>query len=69
MRKIACQNLKGGTGKTTTVVSLASCLASKDKKILDIFNAAMIVLGKRISFNKIKNDVCVRRLSAWQMKL
>ena len=34
MRKIACQNLKGGTGKTTTVVSLASCLASKDKKIL-----------------------------------
>ncbi len=34
MRKIACQNLKGGTGKTTTVVSLASCLASKNKKIL-----------------------------------
>lgn len=34
MRKIACQNLKGGTGKTTTVVSLASCLASKDKKVL-----------------------------------
>jgi len=34
MRKIACQNLKGGTGKTTTVVSLASCLASKGKKIL-----------------------------------
>lgn len=34
MRKIACQNLKGGTGKTTTVVSLASCLASKNKKVL-----------------------------------
>jgi len=34
MRKIACQNLKGGTGKTTTVVSLASCLAGKDKKVL-----------------------------------
>ncbi len=34
MRKIACQNLKGGTGKTTTVVSLASCLARKGKKIL-----------------------------------
>jgi chromosome partitioning protein len=34
MRKIACQNLKGGTGKTTTVVSLASCLASKGKKVL-----------------------------------
>lgn len=34
MRKIACQNLKGGTGKTTTVVSLASCLANKGKKVL-----------------------------------
>ena len=34
MRKIACQNLKGGTGKTTTVVSLASCLAGKGKKVL-----------------------------------
>lgn len=34
MRKIACQNLKGGTGKTTTVISLASCLAGKGKKIL-----------------------------------
>jgi len=34
MRKIACQNLKGGTGKTSTVVSIASCLADKGKKIL-----------------------------------
>lgn len=36
MRKIVCQNLKGGTGKTTTVISLASCLAKKGKKILII---------------------------------
>jgi len=34
VRKIVCQNLKGGTGKTTTVISLASCLADKGKKIL-----------------------------------
>ena len=34
MRKIVCQNLKGGTGKTTSVVSLASCLAHQGEKIL-----------------------------------
>lgn len=36
MRKIACQNLKGGTGKTTTVVSIAGCLANMGKKVLII---------------------------------
>ncbi len=34
MQKIACQNLKGGTGKTTTVIALSSILASKGYKIL-----------------------------------
>lgn len=34
MRKIACQNLKGGTGKTTTVISLSSYLAEKGYRVL-----------------------------------
>ncbi len=34
MRKIACQNFKGGTGKTTTVISLAHCLAEAGQKVL-----------------------------------
>lgn len=36
MRTIACQNLKGGSGKTTSIISLASCLAERNKKILVI---------------------------------
>ena len=34
MRRIACQNFKGGTGKTTTVVSLAHCLAAAGRRVL-----------------------------------
>ena len=34
MRRIACQNFKGGTGKTTTVISLAHCMAVAGKKVL-----------------------------------
>ena len=34
MRKISVQNLKGGTGKSTTVVNLGAALALKGKKVL-----------------------------------
>ena len=34
MRKVACQNFKGGTAKTTTVISLAHCLARCGRKVL-----------------------------------
>ena len=34
MRKIAFQNLKGGTGKTTSAVTLASLLCSRGYKVL-----------------------------------
>lgn len=34
MRKIAFQNLKGGTGKTTSAVTLASILSSRGRRVL-----------------------------------
>lgn len=34
MKKISVQNLKGGTGKSTTVVNLGAALALKGKKVL-----------------------------------
>ena len=47
MRSIAVMNQKGGCGKTTTVVSLAGCLASEGHRVLgvDIDPQAHATLG------------------------
>jgi chromosome partitioning protein len=49
MRKIAIQNLKGGTGKTTTTVNLGHALALRGKKVLiidcDVQGNVSAVLG------------------------
>ncbi len=34
LRIVACQNFKGGTAKTTTVISMAHCLVRRGKKVL-----------------------------------
>ena len=36
LRIVACQNFKGGTAKTTTVISLAHCLVRRGKRVLII---------------------------------
>ena len=45
MRKISVQNLKGGTGKSTTVVNLGAALALKGKKVLLIDTDSQAHIG------------------------
>jgi chromosome partitioning protein len=51
MRKIAIQNLKGGTGKTTTTVNLAHGLALREKRVLivdcDVQGNVAVALGAK----------------------
>ena len=54
MRKIACQNFKGGTGKTTTVISLAHCLAEAGRKVLVVDLDAQGNVNQSLGFESRK---------------
>ena len=67
LRKVACQNFKGGTAKTTTVISLAHCLARRGKKVLiidlDAQGSVGVSLGVEADFALYDLLIDNRRLS------
>jgi len=67
LRKVACQNFKGGTAKTTTVISLAHCLARRGKKVLiidlDAQGSVGVSLGVEADFTLYDLLIDNRRLS------